>query len=247
VFSDRLIKRMKKARSVAVLTGAGVSQESGVATFRGEDGLWKKFKPEELASVEAFVKNPVLVWEWYGYRQKIILKTDPNPGHMALADMEGIFPDFALITQNVDGLHRKAGSQKILELHGNILVSRCMSCGTKSDRIEPEEDGMVPRCACGGRMRPDVVWFGEMLPQDILSQAFEAAERSDVFFSIGTSAVVHPAASLPVAAKEAGAYVVEINPERTVLSGALDETIIGKSGEVLPRLVSRLRESGKEA
>lgn len=241
MFSDRLLQHLKNARSVAVLTGAGVSAESGVPTFRGEDGLWKKFKPEELASIDAFMANPDLVWEWYSERSRIIREKAPNSGHAALAEMESFFPEFTLITQNVDGFHRRAGSRNVLELHGNILFSRCVRCGVKSDKVESGMDRKDPLCACGGRMRPDVVWFGEPLPQDVLKKAFAASEICDVFLSIGTSAFVHPAATLPVVAKQAGAYVAEINSERTVLSDDLDETILGKSGEMLPRLVAELR------
>ncbi|HEX9935269.1 MAG TPA: NAD-dependent deacylase [bacterium] len=241
MISNRLIQHMKNAGRVAVLTGAGVSAESGVPTFRGEDGLWKKFRPEELASIDAFMANPELVWEWYSARRQIVREKKPNPGHMALAEMESIFREFTLITQNVDGFHQRAGSRNVLELHGNILFSKCIRCGAKSDRVEFSIERRIPLCPCGGQMRPDVVWFGEALPQDVLVQAFEASKHCDVFFSIGTSAVVHPAASLPLAAKQAGALIVEINTERTALSDFADEMIIGKSGEVLPELVEQLK------
>jgi len=237
VFSSTLIQRMRSAERVAVLTGAGVSAESGVPTFRGEDGLWKKFRPEELANFDAFMRNPKLVWEWYNYRKKLIHEVKPNLGHYALAKMEDVCPEFWLITQNVDGLHRKAGSRKILELHGNIMRSRCVECGEESDTVELREGGELPRCRCGALMRPDVVWFGEMLPEDVLRRAFEAARECDLFFSIGTSAVVQPAASMPLVAKEAGAFVVEVNTEPTVISESVDESILGMSGEVLPKLL----------
>ncbi len=240
MFGERLLNRLRGARRISVLTGAGVSAESGVPTFRGADGLWNRFKPEELANVEAFMRNPKRVWEWYRYRKTLIRSTEPNAGHRALVELEYRFKEFVLITQNVDGLHRKAGSRNVLELHGNILFSRCMRCGLRTDRDPEHESGNVPVCACGGPLRPDVVWFGEMLPQDVLERAFAAAEASDVFFSIGTSAVVQPAASLPLAAKRAGAYVVEINPDATAVSDFVDETVCGKSGEVLPRLVEAL-------
>ncbi len=206
-------------------------------TFRGEDGLWKKFRPEELANFDAFMRNPELVWEWYTYRKELISEVQPNPGHFVLVKLEEICPDFTLITQNVDGLHRRAGSQNILELHGNILRSQCVECSEKSDTAEMRKKGELPRCRCGALMRPDVVWFGEMLPQEVLDRAFEAARECDLFFSIGTSAVVQPAASLPMVAKEAGAFVVEINPEQTVISESVDESIQGMSGEVLPKLL----------
>ena len=235
--SSALIQKMKSAEKVAVLTGAGVSAESGVPTFRGEHGLWKKYRPEELANFNAFISNPQLVWEWYNFRRSLISEVRPNPGHFALACMETVVPEFSLITQNVDGLHRKAGSQSIIELHGNIMRSRCVECDVKSDEIEMEKEDEIPRCSCGGMMRPDVVWFGEMLPEDALHAAYRDAETCDVFFSIGTSAVVQPAASLPLIAKNAGAYVVEINTEPTVISDRVDESILKPSGDVLPLIL----------
>lgn len=237
MFSSYLIERLKSAQKIAVLTGAGISAESGVPTFRGEQGLWKKYRPEELANFDAFMRNPDLVWEWYMFRRELIEAVLPNPGHRALARLESFFPDFTLITQNVDGLHHKAGSRRILELHGNIMRSRCVDCGVESMTAGMNTPGELPICSCGGRMRPDVVWFGEMLPADVLYRASEAARSCDVFFSIGTSAIVQPAASLPLAAKEAGAAVVEINVEPTVISGSVDFSILGKSGEVLPKLL----------
>ena len=239
MISDTLIKTMKTVKKVSLLTGAGISAESGIPTFRGEEGLWKKFRPEELANVDAFMRNPSLVWEWYSFRQKIISSVQPNPGHYALAIMEEQWPDTWLITQNVDGLHRRAGNKQILELHGNIMRSRCIECDTMSESIRLENTEDVPKCSCGGLMRPDVVWFGELLPETVLHRAFKEAESCQLFFCIGTSGIVQPAASLPLAAKRAGAYVVEINVEYTVLSNHIDETILGKSGEILPEIVHR--------
>jgi len=236
LFSSVLIERMKRAGKVAVLTGAGVSAESGVPTFRGENGLWKKYRPDELANFDAFMQNPRLVWEWYDYRKKLISEVQPNLGHVALSKMEERIPDFWLITQNVDGLHKKAGSRNILELHGNIMRSRCVQCGWKSEDVALAK-GELPKCTCGGFMRPDVVWFGEMLPQDVIHSAFQAARQCEIFLSIGTSAVVHPAASLPIVAKENGAFVVEINIEPTVISNWVDESILGMSGKLLPELL----------
>lgn len=237
MFSSMLIQRMQSAQRVAVLTGAGVSAESGVPTFRGEEGLWKKFRPEELANFDAFMRNPELVWEWYFWRRKLIAEVQPNPGHFVLARMETHYPAFWLITQNVDGLHRRAGSQNILELHGNIMRSRCLGCGKTSDAVEMKATGELPRCSCDALMRPDVVWFGEMLPEDVLEEAFQAAAGCDLFFSVGTSALVQPAASLPMVAKRAGAFVVEVNAEPTVISGSVDVSLVGKSGEILPDLL----------
>ncbi len=228
---------------VAVLTGAGISAESGVPTFRGENGLWKKFKPEELANADAFLSNPDLVWGWYQHRREVINDVEPNPGHHALAQMEKRISDFTLITQNIDGLHRRSGSENILELHGNIQRNKCINCGRMYDELPGETSEKVPECECGGMIRPDVVWFGEMLPQRVIQDAFKAAERSAVFFSIGTSAVVQPAASLPVAAKRNGAYLVEVNTEPTVLTHIADEFFEGKSGDILPQIVEVCRLS----
>lgn len=224
------------------MTGAGISAESGVPTFRGKEGLWSKFRPEELATVEAFMKNPKLVWEWYQFRRKVVSSVLPNPGHHALVDMENHYEDFTLITQNVDGLHRTAGSENILELHGNISMNKCFECGKPFTEEIDLESEQLPLCKCGGKVRPDVVWFGEMLPADILSGAFDASARAELFFSIGTSALVHPAASMPLAAKRNGAYLVEVNLEPTPLTDIADCALHGKSGDILPEIVKRLKE-----
>jgi len=234
------IEKIRECKKVAALTGAGISAESGVPTFRGEEGLWKKYQPEELANFDAFMKNPELVWEWYNYRKELIREVKPNPGHYALAELENIIPDFTLITQNVDDLHRKAGNRSILELHGNIMKNKCLDCGKITDSIGPIEKGELPRCECGGLLRPDVVWFGEMLPQDVLKKAFNVSEQSDLFFSIGTSAVVQPAASLPLIAEENGSFVIEINTEPTVISDTVSLFLQGKSGEILPELIEKV-------
>ncbi len=237
MFSEDLLKLIKPETKVCVLTGAGVSAESGVPTFRGEEGLWKKFRAEELATVDAFMANPELVLSWYQHRRDIIDNIEPNPGHHALARMENYFDEFSLITQNVDGLHRQAGSQNIYELHGNILNNKCFECGRKIGRVDFKEGDELPRCECGGRVRPDVVWFGEMLPVDIHRMAEKKTAQCDLFFSIGTSAIVYPAAGLPMTAKNMGAYLVEINVERTMLSAYADEVLPGPSGEILPKLI----------
>ncbi len=240
ILSESGIQKITAANHVAVLTGAGISAESGVPTFRGEKGLWKKFRPEELANFDAFMRNPELVWEWYTFRKRVISSIDPNPGHYALAKMESKFTKFTLITQNVDGLHHRAGSQNILELHGNLMRNRCLKCETIVQSVELEFEGSIPKCECGGMLRPDVVWFGEMLPQHVIQAAFLAAETCDVFFSLGTSAVVHPAASLPMVAKQNGAYLIEINPDATPLTGITDETLHGHTGEILPEIWDQL-------
>jgi NAD-dependent deacetylase len=238
MFSQRLIKKLQDAESVTIFTGAGISAESGVPTFRGTDGIWKKFKPEELASFDAFIRNPDLVWEWYRHRKQIIANIQPNPGHYAIARMEQFHKRFAVITQNIDNLHRRAGSTVVYELHGNIERNYCIDCGCRFSNEEILRYERAPRCTqCNGLVRPDVVWFGELLPENQWNLSVTAAEQSGVFIAIGTSAVVYPAASIPLMAKRAGAYVVEINVEPTDLSVVADEMILGKSGEVLPHLL----------
>jgi len=229
---------------LAILTGAGISAESGIPTFRGQDGLWKQFRAEELATPEAFHRHPELVWEWYDWRRTIIAQKDPNPGHLVLARWEEEFPFFVLITQNVDGLHRRAGSKNILELHGNIWQVRCTEEGTIFDHLESPLVSIPPHCpSCGGLLRPNVVWFGEALPQDVLEKAYVASSAAEVMFVIGTSAYVYPAASLPLVAAEAGATIVEINPDHTPLSSTAQYSFRGKAGEVLPALDAALREN----
>jgi len=228
---------------VTVLTGAGISAESGVPTFRGKDGLWKKFRPEELATFEAFISNPKLVWEWYLYRRKILDEVKPNPGHLALVEFQRFFEDFTLVTQNVDGLHQKAGSSEVIELHGNIRRNRCIDCGKVFETLETIKEGALPLCDCQGRIRPDVVWFGEMLPQEAIDKAFFVSSECELFFSIGTSAVVHPAASLPFMAKRKGSFLVEVNIQPTELSFIADEKLLGKAGEILPEIVKFFRKT----
>lgn len=241
-FSAKLLSKLKQAQYVVAFTGAGVSAESGVPTFRGDDGLWKKFKPEELANFNAFIRNPDLVWEWYKYRKQLIHSVQPNAGHYALAEMETMFSKFAVITQNIDNLHRRAGSKTVYELHGNIDRNYCIDCGTYFSDVEIESQSGAPHCKkCNGHIRPDVVWFGELLPASEWENSEMAAKEADVFFSIGTSSVVFPAASLPLIAKRSGSYVVEINIEPTELSHYTDEIILGKSGEILPQLVQAVK------
>ena len=215
-----------------------MSQESGLRTFRdAQTGLWSHYKPEELASPQAFARDPKLIWDWYAWRREAVKGVRPNPGHYALVEMEKYAPEFTLITQNVDGLHRMAGNQNVLELHGNIQRVRCADCYMVPETWEDETDS-VPRCKkCGGLLRPDVVWFGESLPRDQLEAAVRAARSCEVFFSIGTSGVVQPAASLAFAAHHRGAVVVEINAEPTPLTSKADFALHGKSGEILPHLV----------
>lgn len=237
-FPEQIYKALSGAEHVAVLTGAGVSAESGIKTFRDPDGLWAKFNPAELASVDGFMANPNLVWEWYRHRVEIISSTKPNPGHFAIAEMQTIFKRFTMITQNVDRLHHAAGSKDVIELHGNILENHCFDCGMPFDGETNLPDYKIPKCnQCGGRIRPSVVWFGEMLPVDAIRQAEKAAENCDVFFTIGTSAEVYPAANLPIIAKRQGAYVIEINPNVTSISNYMDLSIRATSAVALPELL----------
>jgi NAD-dependent deacetylase len=245
-FSDRTLSAFARAHSVVAFTGAGISAESGVPTFRGNDGIWAKFKPEELANMNAFMRNPELVWEWYSARKRVIAEVQPNAGHIALAEMENLFPSFAVVTQNIDNLHRRAGSKNVFELHGNIERNYCMRCGKQFTNEYVLNGGSVPKCECGGLIRPDVVWFGEMLPEDEWDGAERACRSADVLLSIGTSGIVYPAASLPMLAKQNNAYIVEINPEPTPLTDIADEFLKGKSGKILPALLVHLRDQRQE-
>lgn len=235
--TEALRERFRHARRVGVLTGAGVSAESGVPTFRsgGQSLVWRGMPFEQLSSAETLATNPVLVWEWFNYRREIISRVKPNPAHYALAEWPARFEAFTLATQNIDGLHRVAGSTDLLELHGNIWRVRCLACGLVFEYRQVPIDQNPPRCVCGGILRPDVVLFGEVLPQAILSRAMDAASRCDLFFVVGTSAIVYPAASLPVVAKRSGAFLIEVNPETTPLSSLADATLLGKAGEILPK------------
>jgi NAD-dependent deacetylase len=231
--------RLESARSVAVLTGAGVSAESGVPTFRGADGLWRQYRAEDLATPEAFSRDPKLVWEWYDWRRQLIAKCQPNPAHYAIAFLERQARKLLLITQNVDGLHRLAGSVRMVEVHGSLWRVRCLQEGKITENLDVPLRTIAPRCECGSLLRPDVVWFGEALPSEALQQAFEAAESCDLFLVVGTSAVVQPAASLPMVARNKGAYVVEVNLEPTPLTPIAHESHHGKAGEILPKLLGR--------
>lgn len=221
----------------AVLTGAGISAESGVPTFRGQGGLWRQYRPEQLATPQAFARDPKLVWEWYDWRRGLIGACQPNPAHHTLAEMEARLPDFTLITQNIDGLHRLAGNQRVLELHGDIWRMRCTREGTRLvDRTTPLPE-LPPRCPqCGALLRPDVVWFGEALPADVLQAAFDHAAACDIMLVVGTSAVVQPAASLPLVAKQNGAVLVEVNPQPTPLSDYVDLSLRQPAARALPQL-----------
>lgn len=237
---------LSKAKSVAVLTGAGVSAESGVPTFRASDGLWEGHRIEDVASPDGFRRNPGLVWQFYNGRRANVSRVSPNPGHDALAQLENQFPDhFHLVTQNVDGLHQQAGNRNVLEIHGSLRRTRCTECGAVRDR-GLEALAEMPTCElCGGLLRPDIVWFGEMLPTAIWESAVEAVENCDVFLVVGTSAVVHPAAGLINIARRRGewlgrdhrATVIEINVDRTVASDLADIGLYGPSGQLLPKVL----------
>lgn len=233
-------ERLRKAKSVAVLTGAGVSAESGVPTFRGDGGLWRQFRAEDLATPEAFARDARLVWEWYDWRRQKIAACRPNPAHHALAQLESRGAEFLLITQNIDDLHRKAGSRRLIELHGNIWRARCPREATVSELPDVPLREIPPRCGCGSVLRPDVVWFGEALPADALERAMRAAETCDLFLVVGTSALVQPAAWLPLTARRHGAALIEVNPDPTPISHLVDVSLQGKAGEILPALLAAL-------
>lgn len=239
-FPPSLLNALRSARRVAVLTGAGVSAESGVPTFReAQTGLWARYAPEELATPEAFRANPQRVWDWYAWRRGLVAAARPNPGHRALVGLAKRYSGFRLITQNVDGLHQRAGSRKVIELHGNIARVKCSEgCGPAECH---DGAGRPPPCPrCGAWLRPDVVWFGESLPPAALAAAHQAAVECQVFLSVGTSALVYPAADLPIQAKGAGAVLVEVNREETPLTARADHVLRGPAGEILPALLERL-------
>jgi len=244
-FDRRMLAALRAARRIAVLTGAGASAESGIPTFRdAQTGLWARFRPEELATPAAFARDPRLVWEWYEWRRGLVALAQPNPAHHALARMQSLVPGFTLITQNVDGLHARAGSADVVELHGNIHRSKCFADGLPvAERVLA--DSLPPRCPrCGGPLRPDVVWFGEPLPAEALARAEAAARDCDAFLAVGTSAAVYPAAQLPLTALAAGACVIEVNRDPTPLSAAATFSLRGRAGEILPQLVAAVWPEG---
>ncbi len=239
-----LFERLHSASRVVVLTGAGASEESGIPTFRDpQTGLWSKYDPMTLATAGAFERNPKLVWDWYEWRREVRRDTKPNTGHYALAEMQEMIPHLVVITQNIDGLHRLAGSRDVIELHGNLQRNKCSRENIVVDRVNARstDDAMLACPNCGALLRPDVVWFGESLPRAEIERAFQESRRCDLFFSIGTSAAVEPAASLPRLAKSSGAFLVEINPNETPISTIADVTLRGKAGEVLPEVFQELK------
>ena len=239
---NELIDKLKRSKSVVFFTGAGISAESGIPTFRGKDGIWNKLKPEELANFDAFLRNPEMVWEWYNHRKKIVHESKPNAGHLAMAEMQNYFSNVTVVTQNIDNLHRRAGSKVIYELHGNIERNYCIKCG-KQYNDELDFIDKAPACDCGGLIRPDVVWFGEYLPEFQFTSSEEAAMKSEVFFVVGTSGIVYPAAGIIFTAKKSGAYIVEINIEETEITRYADKSFFGEAGKILPQIVDKLKEN----
>lgn len=238
-FDQSFLNQLIESKRIVFFTGAGISAESGIPTFRGKDGIWNKLKPEELANFDAFMRNPDMVWEWYNHRKKIIHEAQPNPGHLAIAEMQNLFDDVTVVTQNIDNLHRRAGSKKVFELHGNIERNYCVNCKTFYNK-ELDFSSGVPKCNCGGLIRPDVVWFGEYLPEDQFIGGENAALKCDMFFVVGTSAVVYPAAGLIYTAKQGGAFIAEVNIGQTEISSLCNASFFGEAGRVLPELVEIL-------
>lgn len=243
--SEAVRERVRAAERVVVFSGAGVSRESGLDTFRGAGGLWERMRPEELATPEAFRADPGKVWRWYAWRYRQAAEAAPNPAHGAIARLETLFPAAMVVTQNVDGLHQRAGSRSLLELHGTITRAVCERCGSSRDMGEAvaESSERPPLCSCGGRFRPAVVWFGEVLPHETLVLAYEEATFCDLFISVGTSAVVYPAAGLIELAHQAGACLIEVNPEPTPFSHVMDLRLADPAGEALPALVDAIERS----
>ena len=236
-----LIKNQTKSiKKIVFVTGAGISHESGIPTFRGKEGLWRNYDPMKLATIDAFNDNPKLVWEWYNERRKNIFQSQPNLGHNAIAELEK-YAQVVVLTQNIDGLHQKAGSSKVLELHGSIIRIKCSVCDF-NDEIVTEISEIPPMCKCGNILRPDVVWFGESLPQDVWQKAIMFASQCDLMVVVGTSLVVSPANTLPIYAKQNNAILIEINPENTEMSSEMDLAIRNSSAITLPEFVSLFKE-----
>ena len=233
---ESIADKLYKAEKIVFVTGAGISQESGIPTFRGKDGLWRKYDAMQLATIDAFYENPKLVWEWYDERRKNILAAKPNAGHVTIANLEK-YKQVHVLTQNIDGLHQRAGSSKVYELHGSIITIKCTRCDFK-EKISGSFSELPPVCKCGNILRPDVVWFGESLPQDVWGEAIKQASLCDVMFVVGTSLAVSPANMLPEYAKQNGAVIIEVNPEETLMSKSMDLSIRSTSAKALPELIS---------
>lgn len=237
---EQITDKLQQAKKIVFVTGAGISQESGIPTFRGNDGLWRKYDPMKLATIDAFYEDPKLVWEWYEDRRKNILAAKPNAGHVAIAELAK-YKEVWVLTQNIDGLHQRAGSKNVLELHGSIITIKCTVCDFR-DKITNSFSEVPPLCKCGNILRPDVVWFGEPLPQDIWGEAMKQASQCDVMVVAGTSLAVSPANLLPVYAKENGALMIEVNPEETLMSHSMDLSIRATSANALPQIVSLFKK-----
>jgi NAD-dependent deacetylase len=245
---ERAVRWLAEAERVVVSTGAGMSKESGIPTFRdAQEGLWARYDPEALATERGFRADPRLVWSWYAERRERILACEPHAGHRALAALEALLPSLTVVTQNIDGLHARAGSADVIELHGSIRRAKCLDAHHPFTGTLPTGEGDPPPCPrCGSPLRPDVVWFGEMLPADAVERAWTLAETCDLMLVVGTSGMVYPAAELPHVAKRAGARVVEINPEPSGITPVADLFLQGAAGTVLPELVERLRAGREE-
>ena len=237
---ESISDQIKNYKKIVFVTGAGISQESGIPTFRGKDGLWRNYDPMKLATIDAFYENPKLVWEWYNERRNNIFQAQPNPGHNAIAELEK-YAQVMVLTQNIDGLHKKAGSSNVLELHGSIVKIKCSVCDY-NEEILTEISNFPPICKCGNILRPDVVWFGEPLPQDVWQNAIKFASQCNLMVIVGTSLAVSPANTLPLYAKQNNATLIEINPEKTEMSEEMDENIRNTSVETLPKLVSLFKK-----
>ena len=237
---ESVADKLQKAKKIVFVTGAGISQESGIPTFRGDDGLWRTYDPMQLATIDAFYQNPKLVWEWYEDRRKYILAAKPNAGHVAISELAK-YKEVWVLTQNIDGLHQRAGSQNVLELHGSIITIKCTVCNFK-DKITSSFSEMPPLCKCGNILRPDVVWFGEPLPQDVWDDAITHSSLCDVMVVAGTSLSVSPANLLPIYAKQNGALMIEVNPEETLMSASMDLSVRSTSAKALPELVSIVKK-----
>ncbi len=235
---DAISDKLRQAEKIVFVTGAGISQESGIPTFRGKDGFWRKYDPMKLATIDAFYEDPKLVWEWYEERRKNILDANPNPGHVAIAELEK-HKQISVLTQNIDGLHQRAGSSSVYELHGSIITIKCTVCDFK-DKITSGFSQLPPLCKCGNMLRPDVVWFGEALPQNVWESAMEEASSCDVMVVVGTSLAVSPANLLPVYAKQNGATMVEVNIDQTPMSSSMYLSLRTSAAKALPGLVDIL-------
>jgi NAD-dependent deacetylase len=238
---EKVVQRLKETEALVVITGAGISAESGIPTFRGSDGLWKTYRAEELATPWAFEQDPRTVWEWYDWRRGIIVKAEPNAGHLAIKKMEDLFNRFFLITQNVDGLHGRTGIKNLVEIHGNLWRVRCQKEGITAMLYDWPLTDLPPTCECGGLLRPDVVWFGESMPTLAMEQAYSALSLCDTLIVAGTSGVVYPVASFPQTVKDNGGFVIEVNLEPTPITDIADVSLFGTCGDILPNLVDGLR------